>query len=142
MRREAHEEDVRIAEQTRREIRIAHGAAAGNVVCGVDEAAPRIDLIAEGELVPVQGLLEVGGLEAGLDREFAAYRLGVGIDAADGGGVQCSLAGLVAGDEEPEAPHDATHVLVITGAGGDEGAGERGPLVAVVQRYTGAARRA
>ena len=72
-------------------------------------------------------------MESGLDGKFAADGLCIGIDTADGGGVQGALAGLVAGHQDAQTSHDTTHVLVIAGACGDEGAAERRPLVPVIQ---------
>ena len=133
---EANKEDVRISDNTSREIGVANTSSTRYIVRLIDEPTLRIDHISESEFAPIQRFLEVGRLEADLEGQFVAHGKRIGVDPAYRGGVQCSFSFLIIGNEQAKSAHQASNVLVIAGTGGNERTGERWPLVAVIQHGT------
>ena len=123
------------------EVDLAHFTAARLVLRLVDEALARIDHVAEGQLAPVEGLLEVGCLETRLDGELPADGLLVAVDAADAGGAERAPSGPVVHHDEAEAARDARNVLVVGRGRRDVVAAHGRPLVPVVHDEPRAARR-
>ena len=82
------------------EVDLADFSSPGLVLGLVDEPFPGINHIAKRQLTPVEGLLEIGGLEPGFDRKFTADRLLVAVDSTDSSGAQGASSGPVVHDDK------------------------------------------
>ena len=95
VRGEPNKEDIGVPHHPGRKIGTPYVPTTGNVLGRVNEAPVRIDLVPEGEFVPIQRLLEIAGLKADFHGELAIDGLRVGIDPTNGGRAQGAFARLV-----------------------------------------------